>query len=81
MTDFGKWLGKSNADNMLAELLAEASTEKQFRAVWTTYCMMFELNPDTAEYDNKLMEIYECYWHFHADSYDEYDLFMSELLV
>lgn len=81
MTDFVKWLGKSNADNMLADLLKEeVVTKEQFRAIWTTYCLMLDLQPDTAEYDNKLLEIYDNYWSFSVKNYDEYDLFMGELL-
>ena len=80
MTNFGKWLGKHNADTMLAELFMEDLTMEQFRAIWTTYCIMLELEPDTAEYDNKLLEIYNCYWCFGVDDYEEYDLFMGELL-
>ena len=80
MTNFGKQLGKHNADTMLAELFMEDLTKEQFRTVWTTYCIMLDLRPDTAEYDNKLLEIYDNYWSF-SSSYDEYDLFMGELLV
>lgn len=81
MTDFIAWLGKSNADTMLSELLMEDLTKEQFRAIWTTYCIMLDLRPDTVEYDNKLLEIYNNYWCFIVDNYDEYDLFMGELLV
>ena len=80
MTNFGKWLGKNNADSMLAELLMENLTMKQFRAIRTTYCIMLDLEPDTSEYDNKLLEIYNDYWCFGVDDYEEYDLFMGELL-
>lgn len=80
MTNFGKWLGKHNADTMLVELFMEDLTKEQFRAVWTTYCLMLDLIPDTAEYDNKLLEIYNDYWNF-SGSYEQYDLFMGELLV
>ena len=41
---------------------------------------MLDLIPDTAEYDNKLLEIYNDYWNF-SGSYEQYDLFMGELLV
>lgn len=80
MTNFGKWLGKHNADNMLAELLMENLTMEQFRSIWTTYCIMLDLEPDTAEYDNTLLEIYNNYWDFHVEDYEEFDLFMGELL-
>ena len=80
MTHFGKWLGKNNADSMLADLLMEDLTMEQFRAIWTTYCIMLDLEPDTGTYDNKLLEIYNCYWCFGVDDYEEYDLFMGELL-
>lgn len=80
MTDFGKWIGKHNADNMLAELFMQDLTKEQFRAVWTTYCLILGLEPDTAEYDRKLREICNDYWHFDWNGYDEYNLFMGELL-
>ena len=75
----GEWLGKHNADYMLYELLKEVGTKEQFRAIWTTYCVMLDLIPDTKKYTDMLIEIYECYWNF-SGSYEEYDLFMGELL-
>ena len=81
MTNFVEWLGKHNADNMLAELLREDLAMEQFRAIWTTYCIMLGLEPDTTEYDDKLFEIYNYYWCFSMKDYEEYDLFMSELLI
>ena len=80
MKNFGKWLGKHNADSMLAELLMENLTMEQFRAVWTTYCIILDLETDTSEYDDKLLEIYNNYWCFSIENYEEYDLFMGELL-
>ena len=80
MTSFGEWLGKNNADSMLAELFMEDLTMEQFRAIWTTYCILLNLEPDTAVYDKKLMEIYNDYWCFEVDDYEEYDLFMGKLL-
>lgn len=80
MTEFGLWLGKSNADSMLANLLMENLTMEQFRSIWTTYCIMLKLEPDTAEYDSKLKEIHNDYWSFGVDDYEEYDLFMGALL-
>lgn len=73
MTHFGNWLGKSNADTMLAELLMGNLTMEQFRAVWTTYCIMLGAEPDTAYYDNKLREIYDCYWCFTLNGTKYYD--------
>ena len=80
MTSFGEWLGKNNADSMLVELFMEDLTMEQFRAIWTTYCILLNLEPNTAVYDKKLMEIYNDYWCFEADDYEEYDLFMGKLL-
>lgn len=34
-------------------------TKEQFRAVWTTYCIMLNLNPDTATYDYGKKTLYE----------------------
>lgn len=79
MTKFIEWLGKHNVENMLSVLLKEDLTKEQFRAVWTTYCIMLDLEPNTAEYDNKLLEVYENYWCF-SGNYDEYDLYMGEFL-
>lgn len=75
MNEFLKWLGKNNMDTMLADLSAE-----QFRAVWTTYCLVFGLFPDTYEYDNKLLEISENYGLFGIKTYHKFDLFMGALL-
>ena len=80
MTNFVKWLGKHNVDNMLAELLMVDLTKEQFRAIWTTYCIMLNLEPDTGKYDDKLLEVYNNYWCFGTKDYEEYDLFMGELL-
>lgn len=80
MNEFARWMGKHNGDDMLYSLLEEDLTKEQFRAVWTTYCIMFNLEPDTAEYDNKLLEIYEFGWCFNVNNYEEYNLYMGELL-
>ena len=80
MTDFAKWLGKNNTDSMLANLFTEDLTKEQFRAIWTTYCIMLGLEVDTSVYDNKLLEVYNYYWNFSVKDYEEYDLFMGELL-
>lgn len=80
MTDFAKWLGKHNADTMLSDLLKENLTMEQFRAIWTTYCIMLDLRPDTLEYDGMLLDVYNYYWCFGVENYEKYDLFMGELL-
>lgn len=79
MTDFGRWLGKLNADCMLDELFMEDLTKGQFRAVWTTYCLIIGLEPDTFDYDSKLREVYTEHWCY-EENYEEYDLFMGKLL-
>lgn len=80
MSEFAKFIGQHNLDSMLYDLLKEGLTKEQFRAIWTTYCIMSDLNPDTAEYDDKLLEVYDNYWCFTVKDYDEYDLYMGELL-
>ena len=77
MLNFVEWLGKYNVDNMLADLLMENLTREQFRAVWTTYCIMMDLEPDTSKYDNKLLEVYNDYWNFSVKDYEEYDYKME----
>ena len=80
MVSFIEWLGVHNADNMLFGMFKEDMTREQYRAVWTTYCLMLEIEPDTMEYDNKLTELYEYYWSFSENSYEEFDAYMGELL-
>lgn len=80
MSEFAKFIGQHNLDFMLCDLLKEDLTKEQFRAIWTTYCIMSDLNPDTVEYDDKLLEVYDNYWCFTVKDYDEYDLYMGELL-
>jgi hypothetical protein len=89
MTEFARWLGEHNADTMLSDLLREARTEKQARAVWTTYCLLMGLEPDTKPYDNMLLTVWNEYWSFGVNKrglyrelsdYDVFDLFMGELL-
>ena len=80
MNEFAEWLGKKNVDTMLGDLLEEDLTTEQFRAVWTTYCILLHLEPNTWEYDNKLAEVHKYYWNFGVESYHEFDLFMGALL-
>lgn len=80
MVSFIEWLGVHNADNMLFGMFKEDLTREQCRAVWTTYCLMLEIEPDTMEYDNKLMELYEYYWSFSENSYEEFEAYMGALL-
>ena len=48
----------------------------QARSIWTTIAMLENLEPDTSEGDNKMLELYEyCYLENQID-YNEFDMFM-----
>lgn len=52
---------------------------KQLRSLWTTYCIINEVNPDTKTYDTDLFtlwEIVQSVWI--GTSFDEFDEFMCE---
>lgn len=81
MTNFGNWLGKENGKTMLSEILADYTiSEEQARATVTTYCILFEIQVDTKEWDDLMWWIYDNYnsW---FDTFDELDGFMCALLV
>jgi len=77
--EFGKWLGKSNADTMLGELLRDA-TREQARAAVTVYCMLLDIDVDTRAWDDLMRDIFILYnsW---FDNEDEMDNYMAEHLV
>lgn len=80
MTPFGKWFGKSNGRNMLADVFNTNPTKKQAKAAVTTYCILFDIEVDTREWDELIDWIDDCYncW---FNSRDELDMFMCEDLV
>ncbi len=58
------------------------NTPEQARALFTTLCFIGDINPDTAICDNMLLELYNDSDMESVDiSYDEFDLYMCELLV
>ncbi len=79
MTEFGKWLGKSNGETMLSNILMNC-TKNQARAAVTTYCILFDVNVDIKEWDDLMRWIWGCYnsW---FDTFDEMDMFMCADLV
>lgn len=79
MTRFGEWLGESNGKEMLANVF-EHCTKEQGRAALTTYCILFGVNVDTLEWDTLIDYVYE-YYNNWADSKDEFDNYMCQLLV
>ena len=77
--EFSKWIGKPNLDNMLAELLADA-TKEQARAAVTVYCMLLGIEVDTIRWDYLIRDLFFTYnsW---FDDMDEMDNYMAEFLV
>lgn len=60
----------------------DKNTPEQSRALFTTLCFIGDINPDTAICDNMLLELYnESDMESIDMSYDEFDLYMCELLV
>ena len=79
MKNFVKWLGKHNADIMLANLLTDA-TKEQARCAVTVYCMLLDIEVDTIEWDYLIRDLFFTYnsW---FDDMEEMDKYMSEYLV
>lgn len=60
----------------------DKNTPEQARALFTALCFIGDINPDTATCDNMLLELYNDADMESIDiSYDEFDLYMCELLV
>ena len=80
MTNLGKWLGEENGKSMLSAVFTNDSSKEQARAAVTTYCIIFGIEVDTAQWDNLMRWIYEFYnsW---FDDFEDMDNFMCELLV
>lgn len=80
MTKFGEWLGESNGRNMLIDISLQDVSKEQFRAALTTYCILFDIHVDTKRWDDLISDMYEFYNSWICDA-EEFDLYMSELLV
>ena len=80
MTEFGRWLGQSNGDEMLSTVLRNDCTKEQARAAITNYCIIFGINVDTKEWDDLIRWAYDTYncW---FNNYNEFDNFMCADLV
>ena len=70
MKEFGKWLGRANGEVMVADCLKDDCTAEQMKAVVTTYCIIFDVTPGSAAWNELLHMIYENYnsW---FDSFDD----------
>lgn len=76
-----EFLGKHNGQAILTDIFtAMECTKEQARAAVTTYCCLFKINPDTAEWDNLMNWIFNCYNSWFR-SFEDLDNYMSELLV
>ena len=58
-------------------------TQRQLRALWTAYCMMFDYNVDTDAYYRNLGTIYYELGGENSNfgSYDEFEKYMSDDLI
>lgn len=67
---------------MLESNWLDKNTPEQARLMFTTLCFIGDINPDTAACDNMVLELYNDSDMESIDiSYDEFDLYMCELLV
>lgn len=67
---------------MLESNWLDHNTSEQARALFTTLCFVGDIRPDTAICDNMLLELYNDSDMESIDiSYNEFDLYMCELLV
>ncbi len=58
-----------------------AEFKKWVQALWTSYCLIANLEVDTGAYDNKLLELYNDSMSDTSVSFDEFDDYMCEMLV
>lgn len=79
MKRFGEWLGEYNGKEMLSNVLPNA-TKEQARAAITTYCMIFDVEVDTREWDELMQFVYNGYnsW---FNNIEAMDMYMCALLV
>ncbi len=60
-TEFGRWLGRSNGDVMVADCLKGDCTAEQMKAVATTYCIIFGIEVNSEEWEDLLRRVYDYY--------------------
>ena len=80
MKDFARWLVISNGLNMLSAIGNQNVTKEQFRSAVITHCILFEIEVDTNRWDELIAFLYDSYNSWFSNC-DEFDLYMSELLV
>ena len=80
MTEYGRWLGRENGDEMIRAVMGNGCSKKQAKDVITTYCMIFGIEVDTKEWDDLMRWAYDTYncW---FDSIDKFDMYMCRDLV
>ena len=59
----------------------DGNTPEQARAIFTTLCFVGNIDADTSECDNILIELYSEADMENIISYDEFDYFMVEFIV
>ena len=79
--DFGGGYDKEPIENEMLQ-------RHQLRCLWTAYCILYDLEPDTRGYDERSMELWSCVienreleWsNDEFDDFECFDLWMSEYL-
>lgn len=72
---------KVSMEKLIKEHGFEGVVANQIRSLWTSYCLVADLEVDTSLYDEEIAIFYEKYKDIIGGSFDEFDIFMSEDLV
>lgn len=59
----------------------DANVKEQARAIFTTICVVWNIEVDTGEYDSMLINLYEKANLKNVIDYTDYDNYMAELIV
>lgn len=65
---------------MIEENWLHAPTANQARALFTTICLVYDVQPDTMECDKILRRLYDIAALYDLISYDGFESFMTEYL-
>lgn len=73
MEHFRHWLGRHNGEEMLCAIFQDC-TSREARCAIVTYCKIFDVKPDSEEWEKLIGWIDECYnsWFKDKEELNEY---------
>ena len=74
---FADYIGYDNGKSMVFELLSKDITKEQAKDIITTFCILFDVEPDTRSWDDLLRDVFD-YYNSWFDDFDEMDLFLGQ---